>query len=146
LRTPPFAQINPLSYTGKIPVHTHAFCCVRTTYGDRVLCCGIRYNHLISAASLWPHFGLPALCETNVCHAAELPIVFDVHEIRDPLLNITLTPEEAQLSDDMDTCVPHTTSCLRSNRFRMFSLCTFTGLVLDSYLLAIFVQVLDGIY
>ena len=119
---------------------------MRTTYGDRVLCCGIRYNHLISAASLWPHFGLPALCETNVCHAAELPIVFDVHEIRDPLLNITLTPEEAQLSDDMDTCVPHTTSCLRSNRFRMFSLCTFTGLVLDSYLLAIFVQVLDGIY
>ena len=72
--------------------------------------------------------------------------MFDVHEIRDPLLNITLTPEEAQLSDDMDTCVPHTTSCLRSNRFRMFSLCTFTGLVLDSYLLAIFVQVLDGIY
>ena len=66
-------------------------------------CIVSRFNHLLSDPALWPHFGLPELCETNVCHTAELPIVFAVKEIRDPALNVTLTPAEQQLSSDMDS-------------------------------------------
>ncbi len=39
------------------------------------------------------------VCTELVCHTSELPLVF--HKLTFPQLNITLTPEEAQLSDAM---------------------------------------------
>lgn len=56
-----------------------------------------RYNHVLSAAYIFPKFGLPTICTTRVCHASELPIVF--HRTRIPALNVTLTPAEGDLAD-----------------------------------------------
>jgi len=35
-----------------------------------------RFNHLYSNASIFHTFGLPVICSTAVCHASELPFVF----------------------------------------------------------------------
>lgn len=42
--------------------------------GDRF---AYRYNHVYSNASIFPTFGLPEICASVVCHASELPFVFD---------------------------------------------------------------------
>ena len=36
-----------------------------------------RFNHLYSNASIFPTFGLPQICASVVCHASELPFVFN---------------------------------------------------------------------
>lgn len=58
-----------------------------------------RYDHLFSGASIFPQFGLPAICTQDVCHASEIPFVFhnDV-----PSLNVTFTPDELVLATRMD--------------------------------------------
>mmetsp|Transcript_29647 Transcript_29647/g.71228 ORF Transcript_29647/g.71228 Transcript_29647/m.71228 type:complete len:543 (-) Transcript_29647:150-1778(-) len=35
-----------------------------------------RFDHSPSFSQLWPQFGLPTQCETEVCHMAEIPFVF----------------------------------------------------------------------
>jgi len=42
--------------------------------GDRF---AYRYNHVYSNASIFPTFGLPEICASAVCHASELPFVFN---------------------------------------------------------------------
>lgn len=56
------------------------------------------YTHVFSGASIFPKFGLPVQCETQCCHASELPFVFgnDV-----PSLNATFTPKEQVLTEQM---------------------------------------------
>ena len=56
-----------------------------------------RYNHVLSAGYIFPKFGLPKVCETRVCHASELPLVFHRTVISE--LNITLTELENQISN-----------------------------------------------
>jgi para-nitrobenzyl esterase len=55
-----------------------------------------RYDHKYSNASIFPTFGLPEICAEVVCHASELPFVFD------ELPGFTgFTSAEAQLADKM---------------------------------------------
>ena len=35
-----------------------------------------RYDHVISFPSIFPQYGLPAVCENRTCHASEVPFVF----------------------------------------------------------------------
>ncbi len=56
-----------------------------------------RFNHLYSNASIFPTFGLPQICSTAVCHASELPFVFQ------NVPNFTgFTPFELTLSQQME--------------------------------------------
>jgi len=59
-----------------------------------------RYTHVFSASWLWPKFGLPSICETNACHMSELPLVFG-NEVHTPSLNVSFTPQERALSNNM---------------------------------------------
>ena len=54
---------------------------------------------MLKDAFILPKFGLPKVCETEVCHASELPLVFRKTEV--PAVNFSMTPEEIQLSDAM---------------------------------------------
>jgi carboxylesterase type B len=56
-----------------------------------------RYNHLLSASAIFPTFGLPDICVTEICHASEMPLVF--HRTVIPALNVSLTAAENALSD-----------------------------------------------
>lgn len=58
-----------------------------------------KYAHVFSNASLFVHFGLPAVCATTACHATELPFVFD--EVPTQLANFTSA--EAEMSRMMVT-------------------------------------------
>lgn len=62
-----------------------------------------RYSHVLSDVNLVPITGLPAICAKDVCHAAELPFVFHFMNVSSPVLNMTLTPEEYELSQTMVT-------------------------------------------
>jgi len=59
-----------------------------------------RYTHVLSAAWLWPKFGLPDICETNACHMSELPLVFG-NQVHTAALNVSFTPQEIQLSNSI---------------------------------------------
>jgi para-nitrobenzyl esterase len=56
-----------------------------------------RYAHVYSNSSIFPTFGLPEICATEVCHASELPFVF--HNV--PAFT-GFTPEEDTLSATMN--------------------------------------------
>ena len=60
-----------------------------------------RYNHLWSFSWLFAKFGLPSICTTEVCHAAELPAVFHAVNTTGRANNITFTPAEMGLSAAM---------------------------------------------
>lgn len=81
------------------------FRCASEQFGTAVSKAGskafvYRYNHLFSDSTLFPKFGLPAICENRTCHASELPFVFgDTHIVNaDPPLNVTMTPVEKRLA------------------------------------------------
>lgn len=58
-----------------------------------------RYNHVLSAAQIFPEFGLPKVCSTRVCHASELPVVF--HRVNIPSINVSLPQLEIDMSDQI---------------------------------------------
>ena len=56
------------------------------------------YDHVFSDAAIFASFGLPKVCEQDVCHASELPLVF--HSSTNPKIlaeNVTFTPAEKVL-------------------------------------------------
>lgn len=58
-----------------------------------------RYNHILNFQPLLvDKFGLPSVCETRVCHAMDLPVVFG-KEI--PWMNATFTSDEVSMVDGM---------------------------------------------
>lgn len=76
------------------------FRCASMQFADAAVAAGkpafaYRFDHVFSGSAVFPKFGLPAICETAVCHASELPFVFhnDV-----PSLNASFTPAEAAFS------------------------------------------------
>jgi para-nitrobenzyl esterase len=54
-----------------------------------------RFQHVVSFASLFPRYGLPTVCETRSCHAAEVPFVFG------NTANYSFARSELPLSDSM---------------------------------------------
>lgn len=54
-----------------------------------------RFQHLVSFAALFPTYGLPTVCETRTCHAAEVPFVFG------NTANYSFAASEIPLSDTM---------------------------------------------
>lgn len=53
-----------------------------------------RFDHSPSFRTLWPQFGLPTQCETEVCHMAEIPFVFGNYANYSDVV----TPEEKALT------------------------------------------------
>lgn len=54
-----------------------------------------RFQHLVSFAALFPTYGLPVVCETRTCHAAEVPFVFG------NTANYSFAASEIPLSEQM---------------------------------------------
>ena len=57
-----------------------------------------QYQHVLSDASVFTRFGLPAICANRTCHATELPMAFQFSfNPASAGANVTLTPDEVAL-------------------------------------------------
>lgn len=86
---------------GRVPLSNvitdYWFRCASMRFADAAVLANLsayayRFDHVFSGSAVFPKFGLPAICQQAVCHAAELPFVFSEDV---PSLNATFTPAEA---------------------------------------------------